>query len=72
MSTYVFRTNIQCGGCIEKLTPYLDANNAIKHWKVDTAHPQKILTVETDHLSSEIIEEIVRNAGYRAENLSKI
>ena len=70
MKTYTFKTNIQCSGCIEKITPYLDANNEILSWKVDTSNPNKILTIETDHLSSEMIERIVKTAGYKAELLS--
>lgn len=66
---YQFKTNIKCGGCIEKVTPYLNSNNQIKKWEVDTASPLKILTVETDHLSSEMIEQIVKQAGYKADQL---
>jgi copper chaperone len=71
MKTYQFKTNIQCSGCIEKLTPYLEANNEIRSWKVDTSNPDKVLTIETDSLSSEMIERIVRNAGYKAEKLNQ-
>jgi copper chaperone len=66
---YQFKTNINCGGCIASVTPYLNANNEIKHWEVDTTNPNKILTVETDHLTGEMIREIVKSAGYKAENL---
>lgn len=68
---YQFKTNIQCSGCIETITPYLDANNEIRHWEVDIKSPDKILTVETDHLSDAMVKEIVRIAGYKAENLSQ-
>ncbi len=67
---YQFKTNINCGGCVASVTPYLNANNEIKHWEVDTANPQKVLTVETDNLSDEMIREIVKKAGYKAEKLS--
>lgn len=66
---YQFKTNIMCGSCIAKVTPYLDANNEIKHWEVDTQNPNKILTVETDNLSNEMVKEIVQHAGYKAEPL---
>lgn len=68
---YQFKTNIMCSSCIAKVTPYLNANNAIKHWEVDTQNPNKILTVETDNLTDEMISEIVKNAGYKAENLNQ-
>lgn len=66
MKTYQFKTNINCSGCVAKITPYLDANNEIRSWKVETLNPDKILTVETDHLSGEMIETIVKNAGFSA------
>jgi copper chaperone len=70
MKKYQFKTNINCGGCIAKVTPYLNANNEIKHWSVDTANKDKILTVETDKLTNEMVAAIVKEAGYKAEPLS--
>ena len=68
---YQFKTNMKCEGCVEKLSPYLSANNEIRKWEVDMNGPVKILTVETDSLSSEMVEKIVRNAGFKAENLNQ-
>jgi copper chaperone len=51
--------------------PYLDANNEIKHWHVDFNGPDKILTVETESLSDEMIRQIVKKAGYKAEPLNQ-
>ena len=69
MKKYQFKTNIKCGGCIAAVTPYLNANNEIKHWRVDTDNKDKILTVETENLSNNAIAEIVKQAGYQAEPL---
>ena len=69
MKKHQFKTNIKCGGCIAAVTPYLNANNEIKQWSVDTNNPDKILTVETDDLSHEAIAQIVKGAGYQAEPL---
>jgi len=68
---YQFKTNIQCSGCIAAITPYLDANNEIKHWEVDINNPDKVLTVETDHLSGEKIRNILKIAGYSAEQFNQ-
>ncbi|HEV7332435.1 MAG TPA: heavy-metal-associated domain-containing protein [Flavisolibacter sp.] len=68
---YQFKTNIMCGSCIAKVTPYLNANNEIKQWEVDTQNPNKILTVETDNLTDEMVREIVLNAGYKAEPINQ-
>ncbi len=70
MKTYQFKTNIKCGGCIAAVTPYLNSNNEIKHWSVDTEDKDKILTVETENLSNADISERVKQAGYQAEPLS--
>ncbi len=45
---------LQTVGCVAAVTPHLNANNEIKSWEVDTANPQKVLTVETENLSDEI------------------
>jgi copper chaperone len=69
MNKYQFKTNIMCEGCIEKVTPYLHSNNEIRSWHIDITNKDKILTIETDKLSSEIVREIIKNAGYSAEPL---
>lgn len=64
---YQFKTNINCGGCIAAVKPHLEANTDIKQWEVDTQNPQKVLTVETENLTSVQVKEIVTGAGYKAE-----
>jgi copper chaperone len=70
MKQYQFKTNINCGGCVAKVTPFLNENKDIQQWKVDTANPQKILTVETNSLKEEEVKEIVQKAGFKAESVS--
>lgn len=65
MSTLKFKTNIKCGGCIAAVTPTLDNTPGIYQWEVDTANPDKILTVESDLPSEEVIK-AVETAGYTA------
>ena len=68
---YQFKTNIMCGSCIAKVTPYLNANNEIKNWEVDTQNPNKVLTVETENLNDEKVKEIVQQAGFKAEPINQ-
>jgi len=68
---YRFKTNINCTGCVQAVIPYLETNNAVKHWKIDINSPDKVLTVETDHLNGEMIRQIIKIAGYSAESLSQ-
>ena len=70
MKQYQFKTNINCSGCVARVTPVLNGNEKIKDWKVDIDNPQKILTVETESLNEEQVKAIVQKAGYRAEELS--
>ena len=57
MKTLKFKTNINCGGCVAKVTPHFNDEEGIKKWSVDTTSPQKTLTVETDSLSeNEVIQ----------------
>lgn len=67
---YQFKTNINCGGCIAKITPHLNGNHDIINWSVDTANPAKILTVETDKLDEAGIANIVKEAGFTATGLN--
>jgi hypothetical protein len=34
-----FKTNINCGGCVAKVTPKLNETEGICHWSVDTIIP---------------------------------
>lgn len=70
MKKYQFKTNINCSGCVARVTPVLNGNEEIKDWKVDIDNPQKILTVETESLNEEQVKAIVQKAGYKAEQLS--
>ena len=67
MKVLTFTSNIACNGCVSKVKPYLDVLEGLTKWQVDIENPQKILTVETDELSTEQIQEAVAKAGYRLE-----
>jgi copper chaperone len=69
MNTYKFKTNINCSGCVEKVTPVLNEKKDIKEWNADTANPDKILTVQTETLTAEQVKTIVNQAGYNAEKI---
>lgn len=70
MSTIKLKTNINCGGCIAKITPFLNDESNIKTWVVDTSSPQKVLTVETDDLNEGELMQIVQQAGFKAEPIA--
>ncbi|MFC5269569.1 heavy-metal-associated domain-containing protein [Adhaeribacter terreus] len=69
MKDLKFKTNINCGGCVANITPFLDKAAGISEWKVDTGNAQKILTVSTTDLTWEDVIKLVQEAGYKAETL---
>ena len=69
MKQYQFKTNINCSGCVAKVTPVLDQSEEIKNWNVDTNNPNKILSVETENLNEDEVKAIVLKAGFKAESL---
>lgn len=64
---FQFKTNINCGGCIKGVTPFLDKAEGIQHWEVDTENPDKILTITSNGITQEQIIETVQKAGFKIE-----
>ncbi len=69
METLQFKTNINCGGCVAKVTPFLNQLEEVENWKVDTAKADKILTVVGEDLTCELVETTVKQAGFEIEQL---
>jgi len=67
MEKHQFKTNIKCGGCVATVTPHLNSVEGIEKWEVDTANPDKILSVETQKVSADQIKKAVEKAGFKAE-----
>lgn len=66
-----FKTNINCGGCVAKVTPFLNSTDEICSWHVDTANRDKILTVETKDMDEAGIIEKVKEAGFNITPLEE-
>ena len=72
MNQIQFKTNINCGGCIKSVTPYLNALDDIDAWQVNTEVAEKILTVETEVSPNEIGQKViaaVSEAGFTIQML---
>ncbi|PIB38457.1 heavy-metal-associated domain-containing protein [Maribacter sp. 4G9] len=67
MEKMKFKTNINCGGCVSKVTPFLDKQEGIKNWEVDTEKPDKILTSTSENKVIETLGKI----GFKAEPLQE-
>lgn len=72
MKTYKFKTNINCGGCVDTVSSYLDNAQEINEWDVDTANDDKVLTVNgNETLDAKDVVDIVNLAGFSAKPLRK-
>lgn len=71
MTTIQFKTNINCGSCINTVTPFLNELNNVDAWKVDTSHEDKILTVELDDEDELTVMNAVKEAGYMIEKIEE-
>jgi copper chaperone CopZ len=65
-----FKTNINCNGCVAAVTPTLNALVGKNSWQVDTADPNKILTIKNSNISSTEIKEAIKDAGFTIENMA--
>jgi copper chaperone len=67
MEKLQLKTNINCSGCVAKVTPFLDSDQRIAKWSVDTLHPRKLLTVETGSMTPEELTDLLARAGFKGE-----
>lgn len=64
-TTRRFRTNINCGSCVARVSPFLNKEPSISRWAVDTGKAEKVLTVEGENFTAETVRSAIERAGYR-------
>ncbi|MDP2159950.1 MAG: heavy-metal-associated domain-containing protein [Flavobacterium sp.] len=69
-NTLKFKTNINCMGCVSKVTPELDKLSAIENWEVDIRNKDKVLTVEASSDKQDEIISAVEKAGFKIEKIN--
>ncbi len=67
MKTLKFKTNINCSNCVATAKPFLDSLPNATHWEVDTANPDKILTVKGKAVAAPEVIAKVQQAGFKIE-----
>jgi copper chaperone CopZ len=67
MSTLRFKTTINCGGCIKAVTPALNEEVGANNWEVDTANPDKILTIKSTLVTADQVVKAVEEAGFEIQ-----
>jgi copper chaperone len=63
-----FKTNINCSGCVEKVSPALNNAEGICHWDVKTGDPDKILEVHSNGITREEVIRKVQDSGFKIVN----
>lgn len=71
MKQLQFKTTIKCSGCLEKVSPFLNEQLSPEEWNVDILNPAKILTVNSDKMTAEEVEEKVKQAGFQIEQIKE-
>lgn len=69
-NTLKFKTNINCMGCVSKVTPELDKLTAIENWEVDIRNKDKLLTVEASSDKESEVIAAVEKAGFKIEKIN--
>ncbi len=62
-NTLQFKTNINCSNCVRSVSGFLKDVEGIVRWEVDTASPDKIMTVEGTVPADAVIA-AVEEAGF--------
>ena len=69
MNTIKFKTNINCGGCLNTVTPHLNKLPFVISWDVEIENPDKILTVRLDKRDVHAVIDAVKEAGFEIKKL---
>ncbi|MBK7408490.1 MAG: heavy-metal-associated domain-containing protein [Saprospirales bacterium] len=66
-----FKTNINCNNCIRSVSGFLNDIKEIEKWEVDITNPEKILTVDGEKVTVEMVMEAVEEAGFDIEKVTQ-
>lgn len=69
MDTLKFKTTINCGSCVAKVTPVLNAQENVENWSVDIENPDKVLTVQGEDIDEADLVKSLSKIGYKAERI---
>lgn len=67
MKILKFKTNINSEAGVKEVSSYLDKDDAISKWDVDTKSQDNILSVSGEELEPYKVKNLVEQAGFQAE-----
>ena len=65
MTTLKFKTNITSSTAVWNVSTAIDKMDSIVNWEVETANPEKILTVRGESISAARVVGVVKRAGFQ-------
>jgi copper chaperone len=68
-NTIRFKTSMKCAGCVEAVTPGLNALKEVASWKVDVGGAEKTLSVEAEETAIPKVVAALEKAGFKAERI---
>lgn len=69
MKNLKFKTNINCSGCVGRVTPTLNGLEGVEEWNVNVSSPEKTLEVKTESAKESDIIEALSKVGFKAEKV---
>lgn len=67
VQTFVFKTSINCDGCVATVTPFLNEMVGVLDWQIDITNNNKILTVSAENIDENYVIKTVQGAGFNIE-----
>lgn len=67
MEVIKFKTNVDNEQALARVAPYLDREESISRWKLDIGSTENILSISGKDLDPQRIENVVKQAGFKAE-----
>lgn len=67
--TLRYKTNINCSGCVEKVTGAIDAIGEVCDWEVDTNSKDKILSVHFTGDGEDQLIRAIQEKGFKIERI---
>lgn len=64
-----FKTTINCGSCLAKVTPALNRLEGVNKWEVNLQDSRRVLTVEAEGANEEDVVDAVESVGFDAERM---
>jgi len=69
MEILVFKTNLHFKKNLKQVVPYLEGLTGMIKWNIDFHDKDKVLRIVSNDLSPRLVEDTLKNAGYRCEEL---